>query len=96
MSERVRELADRQAALQLRCALQRRAVAREVESVEARFDSVDRAAALARGVLLNPVVIAAGIIALLTFGRAGGLHLLGRAVLLAAAARRLLRVLKSF
>jgi hypothetical protein len=94
MSERVRELATRQAELQLRCAFQRRAVAREVQSLEARFDSVDRIARMTRGVLGNPAVIAGGIIALLILGRLGGLRLLGNAVLLAAATRKSLQAFK--
>jgi hypothetical protein len=72
MSDRVRELAERQVALQLRCAFQRRAVAQEVRSIEARFDSVDRAVKVARGVLRNPAVIAGGVIALLVLGRLRG------------------------
>lgn len=95
MSERVHELAERQAELQLRCAVQRRAIAHEVQSIETRFDAVDRVVGTARGWLLNPAVIAAGTIALLMLGRVGGLRLLGRTVLLAAAARRLLQAVKN-
>lgn len=94
MSDRVRELAARQADLQLRCAVQRRAVTQEVQGIEARFDSVDRAVKVARGALRNPVVIAAGIVALLVFGRLGGLRLLGQAALLALGARQSLRSFK--
>lgn len=94
MSDRVRELAARQAALQLRCAVQRRAVTQEVHSIEVRFDSVDRAVKLARVMLRNPVVIAGGVIALLVFGRLGGLRLLGQAALLALGARHSLQVFK--
>jgi hypothetical protein len=94
MSNRVRELAERQAALQLRCAFQRRAVAQEVRSIEARFDSVDRIVGLTRGVLRNPAVIAGGVVALLVLGRLRGLRLLGHAVLLAVGARRSLQAFK--
>jgi hypothetical protein len=90
MSDRVRELAERQAELQLRCANQRALVAREIAALERRFETVDRAAGLARRVVLHPAVIVAGVVALLTIGRVGGFRLLGRAVLLGAAARRLL------
>ena len=94
MSDRVRELAERQAVLQLRCAFQRRAVADEVRSIEARFDSVDRVVGLTRGILRNPVVIGGGIIALLLFGRLSGLRLLGNAVLLAMGMRKSLQAFK--
>jgi hypothetical protein len=90
MSDRMRELAERQAELQLRCEMQRALVASEVAALEQRFEAVDRASRLARRVLLHPAVIIAGIVALLTIGRVGGFRLLGRAVLLGAAARRLL------
>lgn len=96
MSDRARELAERQAELQLRCAVQRRAIAAELRSVETRFDSVDRAATVARNVLRNPAVIAGGIVALLMLGRVGGFRLLGRAFLLMSAGRRLLATLKLF
>ena len=95
MSGRTRELAERRAALQLRCALQRHAVAGEVGSILARFESVDRVAGAARGILLRPAVIVTGAIALVVLARAGKLGLLSRALLLAAAARRLLRLAKT-
>lgn len=94
MSDRVRELAARQAALQLRCAVQRRAVIQEVDSIEVRFDSVDRAVTLTRAVLRKPVVIAGGVIALLVFGRLGGLRLLGQTALLAFGAWQSLQAFK--
>jgi hypothetical protein len=96
MSDRARELAARHAELQLRCALQRRAIEQEVRSVEARFDSVDRIVGVARTVLSNPVVITGGVLTLLIFGRLGALRLLGNAVLLALGARQSLQALKRF
>jgi len=96
MSDRVRELAERQAELQLRCAVQRRMLAAELRSVESRFDTVDRVASVARNALHNPAVIAGGIIGLLMLGRVGGFRLLGRAFLLMSAGRRLVRTLKLF
>jgi hypothetical protein len=92
MSERSRQLAERHAVLRLRCAAERRAVGGEVANIAERFAPVDRAAALARGALLHPAVVIGGVIALLAFGRARGLRLVGRAFLLATAARRLMRV----
>jgi hypothetical protein len=94
MSDRARELAVRYEDLRLRCALQRRAVAAEVENVQTRFGAIDRFAIMARGTLLQPRVIVAVIIALLAFGRVRGLHTVGRAVLLMAAARRLWNLAK--
>ena len=92
MSDRVRELAARQVQLQERCAAQRASVANEVTSIEVRFSSVDRIVGFARGTLLHPVVIVAAVVALLTVGRLRGFQLLGRALLLGAAARRLISV----
>ena len=91
MSARVRELAEKQARLQQRCAQQRASIGTEINGIEGRFASLDRAAGLAQSALLHPLVIAAGFVALLTLGRVRGLHLLSRALLLGMAARRLLR-----
>lgn len=96
MSERVRELAEREKELQLRVAAQRRMIANEVRRIEARFDSVDRAASVTRNILTNPIVITTGIVALLTLGRVGGFRLVGRAMLLLAGARRLVKTLRKF
>jgi hypothetical protein len=89
MSNRERELAERYTDLRLRCALQRRAIAAEVQHVQTRFGAIDRVAILTRSTLFQPRVLLAGIIALLVFGRMRGLNTVGRAVLLMAAARRL-------
>jgi len=89
MSDRTRELAERQAALQQRCAAQRAAVAHEVASIEARFQVVDRTVVLARSTILHPAVLVAGAATVLFVGRLRGFGLLGRLLLLAAAARRL-------
>jgi hypothetical protein len=85
----MQELALRQERLVERCAADRAAVAREVGAIEARFAAVDRIAAFARTALINPVVIAAVAVGVLAIGRARGLGLLGRVLLLATAARRL-------
>lgn len=94
MSERTRELAERQAELQLRCAAQRHAFARQIGGLEARLESVDRVALVARSTLLHPLVITGGVGALLMLGRGRVFHLIGRGLVLATAARRLLRVFK--
>jgi hypothetical protein len=97
VSDRARELADRNARLRLRCAVQRRAVASDVRAVENRLESVDRAVIFARGTVLHPAVVATGVVALLVVARtrgAGTLRLISRGLLLVAAARRLLRLVK--
>jgi hypothetical protein len=90
----VRELAERQAELQDRCAAQRAAVAYELASIETRFSSVDRVVVLARSTLFNPGVLVAAATVLLVVGRLRGLGLLGRVLLLGTAARRLILVAK--
>lgn len=94
MSERVRELTERQRRLEARCAAQRRAIADEVRAVEERFGAFDRVAGLARSQLLRPAVVVAGVLALLMIGRVRGVRFIGRALLLGAAARRLLQAAK--
>jgi hypothetical protein len=97
MSDRARELAERNATLRLRCAVQRRTVASEVSAIETRLQAVDRAVILVRDTVLHPAVLAIGGIALILIGRArgaGALRLISRGLLLAAAARRLLRLVK--
>jgi len=77
--------------------VQRRAVADEVRGVETRLQSVDRVVTLARSTVLHPVAVTAGVLALIVIGRArgaGALRLISRGLLLAAAARRLLRLVK--
>ncbi len=94
MSDRVKELAERERRLQARCAAQRANIAHEVAAIEARFGAVDRMAGLARSALLHPAVIAGGIVALLTIGRLRGMRLIGRLYLLTTAARRLIQVVR--
>jgi hypothetical protein len=97
VSQRARELAERNAKLRLRCAVQRRAVADEVAGIERRLDSVDRAVVMVRGTLFHPAALAAGIGALILIGRrrgAGIVRIVSRGLLLAAASRRLLRLVK--
>jgi hypothetical protein len=94
MSDRVRQLAERQAELQARCAAQRALIAAEVAAIEVRFSRVDRIARVARATLLHPAVIAGGVVALLTIGRSRGMRLVGRLYLLSTAARRLIRTVR--
>lgn len=96
MSQRVRELVERQERLQRRCAAQRAEITGEVASIEARFAGVDRIAGIASKVLLHPLVIAGGTVALLTIGRRRGTRLVGRLFLLTTAARRLLHAVRLF
>jgi hypothetical protein len=94
MSARVSELAERERMLQARCEAQRRRLGEQVAALEARFQPVDRAAGIARSTLLNPGVIVAVVVGLFTLGRARGLQLVGRVMLLTSAAKRLLRFAK--
>jgi hypothetical protein len=94
MSGRVAELAERQRVLQDRCEAQRQRIGREVRALEARFQPVDRAAGIARSTLLNPGVILAVVVGFFTLGRARGLQLIGRVMLLSSAAKRLMRFAK--
>jgi hypothetical protein len=96
MSDRVRELAERQRQLQERCDAQRASIAREVATIEARFTTVDRTVGLARKVLLHPAAIMTGVLVLLTLGRVGGIRLLGRALVLGAATKRLVTAARTF
>ncbi len=96
MSNRVKQLAEREAALQARCAAQRASIAREVASIEVRFERVDRFARVVRTTLLHPIVIVGSIVALLTIGRSKGMRLVGRLYLLSTAARRLVQTIRLF
>ena len=96
MSNRVKQLAERETQLQERCAAQRAVIARELASIEARFAGVDRVARLARTTLLHPLVIVGGIVALITIGRSRGVRLVGRLYLLSTAARRLVHTIRLF
>lgn len=96
MSARVKELGEREAMLQARCAAQRASVGREVASIEARFARIDRLVSVARDTLLHPAVIVGGIVALLTIRRSKGMRLIGRVYLLTRAVRRLVQTAKVF
>lgn len=94
MRDRLAELEARQRLLQARCAAQRSKLGRQVAALEVRFGTVDRAAGFARSALRNPGVIVAIVAVLLTIGRARGLRLAGRVMLLTTAARRLMRLVR--
>jgi hypothetical protein len=96
MSDRVKQLAERQAELQARCAAQRALIADEVAAIEVRFSRFDRLARVTRSTLLHPAVIAGGVVALLTVGRVRGMRLVGRLFLLSTAVRRLVQTVKLF
>ena len=96
MSHRGKELAEREARLQERCAAQRAIVAQELASIEARFERVDRIAGVARTTLLNPIVILGAVVALFTIGRSRGMRLVGRLWVLSTAVRRLVQTIRVF
>jgi hypothetical protein len=91
MSDRRTELAERRAMLLLRSAVQRREVAREFERLEARLQLTDHYLAVARRVLLHPVVIASAVVAIGVLGRGRAFQLLGRTLLLTRGIRGLLQ-----
>jgi hypothetical protein len=96
MSARVRQLAEREALLQERCAAERASMAHELKSIEARFERVDSIARVARTTLLHPVVIVGAVVALLTIGRSRGMRLVGRLYVLSTAVRRLVQTVRVF
>ena len=96
MSERVKQLAEREARLQERCAAERAIIGHELASIEARFERVDTIARVARNTLLHPVVIVGAVAALLTIGRSRGLRLVGRLYVLSTAVRRLVQTVRVF
>jgi hypothetical protein len=91
MSDRRVELSERRAALLLRSAVQRREVAREFEVLEARLHLTDHYLAVARRIVLHPVVIASTVVVIALLGRGRAFRLLGRTVLLTRGVRGLLQ-----
>lgn len=96
MSHRVKELAEREARLQQRCAAQRAIVAQEIASIGARFERIDSIARVARATLLHPAVIVGGVVVLFTIGRSRGMRLVGRLWVLSTAVRRLVQTIRVF
>ena len=91
MSDRRTELSERRAALMLRSAVQRREAAREFEALEARLHLTDHYLAVARRIVLHPVVIASTVVVIALLGRGRAFRLLGRTVLLTRGIRGLLQ-----
>lgn len=91
---RLRELAERRAALQLRCAVQRGQLGREVGSIEQRLEVVDRVALTAKRAVRNPLVIALGIAALMAIGPKRIVRVASRSALAAPVAVRALGLLR--
>ncbi|MGE0652592.1 MAG: YqjK family protein [Alphaproteobacteria bacterium] len=94
MSGRLTELAERQARLRLKSAVQRQQLGALVDSIDSRIRTVDRGLASARGFLQKPAVLAGGATFALLIGPRRVLRLAGQAVLVFAAARRLLRLVR--
>jgi hypothetical protein len=93
MTDREHELAERRATLRLRCAVQRRAVANEVQGIETRLATVDRIAVATRTVASHPAVVVGGVIAAIVLARTRGFRVLGHALVLVGGIRRLVRLL---
>jgi hypothetical protein len=96
VSNRVKELLERERLLQARCAAQRAFIAEEVAAIEARFSNVDRMAGIARSVLLRPAVVVGAVVALVAIGRTRGMRIIGKLYLLATTARRLMQAVRMF
>jgi len=91
VSDRSIELAERRAALLLRAAVQRREVAREVTALQARLRLADHYLAIARRVLLHPVVIGSAVVVIALLGRGRAFRVLGRTLMLTRGIRGLLQ-----
>lgn len=94
MSSRLKDLTDRQAALQLRCAVQRGTLAREVIDVEERLHNVDRVTLAAQRVFRNPIVLALGALGLALIGPSRIVRYAGRAAVATSIARQVLGFLR--
>ena len=94
MSARTRELAERRAQIQLRCASQRQMLADEVRGIEDRLQSVDRAVVTVRRVITEPLVILSVVLGLLVIGPSRVMHTVSRTVLIGAALKRLWRLVR--
>ncbi len=94
MSDPDEELAQRRVRLELRSAVQRRQLGELVESIDSRIRGVDQGLLKARHFLQRPAVLAGGAALSLVIGPRRVLRLAGQAVLLFAAARRLLRFVR--
>lgn len=91
---RLRDLVERRAALQVRCAVQRGELGREVGGIEQRLQSIDRFALAAKRAARNPFVIALGVAALVAIGPKRIVRYAGRSAIAASAARRTLGMLR--
>jgi hypothetical protein len=91
MTGHLAELAQRRRELQLKAAAQRSQLGECVGDIEARFAGVDRGFLNLRGLLRKPVVLAGGAALFLFLGPRRLISLAGRAAVLVAMARRLIR-----
>jgi hypothetical protein len=92
VSIRTRELDERRAALQLRCAMQRQHFASEVQGIERSLQTVDRIAGVTRRVLGEPLVIAGLVTAAVVVGPSRLLRTISRGLLLVTALQRIWRL----
>jgi hypothetical protein len=92
MNKHSATLKQREAALRLRCAVQRGELARQVSELQSGLQPIDDMVATARGFLRRPVVIVGGAAALLLLGRTRAVRIL-RGGLVALATARQLRIL---
>jgi hypothetical protein len=88
VSERARELAQKRAALQARCAVQREELAELSYFLEMRLSRVDRAVYLVRRALSAPILIGVAVTIGLLFGPRRLIRLASRGAFLVSMARR--------
>ena len=88
------ELQTRRAKLQLRAEAERQRLGDAVESIDSRIRSAEQGLGKAGMLLKRPAVLASGAVIGLLVGPRRALRLAGQAMLVVAAARRLLRYVR--
>jgi hypothetical protein len=89
VSERARELAEKRAALQARCAAQRDELAALSYHLEMRLSRVDRAVYLVRRALSAPVLLGIAVVIGFMFGPRKLIRLASRSAFMVSMVRRL-------
>jgi YqjK-like protein len=93
VSERRQRLALKRTALLAHCAVQRGELSNEVQQIEARLASVDRAINIVRRYAAQPLLLAGGVALLVMVGPRRILRWTGRSAVFITAGRRVARLL---
>lgn len=72
--DRATELAERRARLRAQCAMERRQLGEQAETIERELDGIDRSVAIVRSFISKPALVAAGVAALTLIGPARALR----------------------